>query len=194
MYWSCQQSQAPNQCQGLPYWPYSTESYPLFPYLPVSTSPFNADIPWNSAYVVGQNGLSWHKTKGERSQNVQQPRINSAAKENQNICRNTKSLIIRDFVKGLKKDPSSLLILKQRNHLECSIKSFIDYLQEKIPDQSKYIRLSFFLTLCRDSKNPEFSGVLRTLFYNHLRVQYQSFILSKKKNKISYLRACRELI
>lgn len=53
-------------------------------------------------------------------------------------------MILRDFVKSLKKDPSILLLIKEKFKLKISVKSFIELLNQNIPDEGKYIRLAFF--------------------------------------------------
>ena len=64
------------------------------------------------------------------------------------LCRNLKSTIARDFIKSLKRDTSNILIAKKVMGVEIPIKNFMEYLNKKVPDEGKYIRLRILQDLC----------------------------------------------
>ena len=97
--------------------------------------------------------------------------------EGSNLCiekvsRNLKSNVVRDFIKSLKKNSSSILIAKRVLKSEIPIKKFMEFIQEKVPDEGKYIRFKSLQELCFDKKHPEICRMFRILLNKFFREEY----------------------
>lgn len=109
-----------------------------------------------------------------------EPSHDKSQKKNGNI----KANIIRDFIRGIKKDASYLLLAKNALKSEYPIKKFIEILMDNFPNENKYIRFKNIEKLCLNGEDPEFSLLLRTVFFNFLKGDYKIVVLTKKRNKI----------
>mgnify|MGYP000987999939 CR=1 FL=1 len=66
---------------------------------------------------------------------------------------------------------------------EYPIKKFIEILMDNFPNENKYIRFKNIEKLCLNGEDPEFSLLLRTVFFNFLKGDYKIVVLTKKRNK-----------
>ena len=78
-------------------------------------------------------------------------------------------MIIKDFIKAIKKDPTEVIILKERLKLDFSVKRLLEFLVEKIPNDNKYIKFNLFQNVCENQAEPEISKAIRMLLRKYLR-------------------------
>ena len=166
---------------------------------------FSNPIPqWNSENFAQQiNSLAFqepidHQNLENRpsNQHIQSHDIDktpSSPCSQEKLSRNLKSTIARDFIKSLKRDTSNILIAKKVMGIDIPIKNFMEYLNKKVPDEGKYIRLRILQDLCFDRSRENFSKLFRVLLKSFLRDQYQICVLEKKKKRMECLKAAREL-
>lgn len=107
---------------------------------------------------------------------------------------NAKANIIRDFIRSLRKDATSILLAKRFLKEDYSIKKFMEILQHNFGNERKYIRFSQVKALCSDRSDPHFAQLFRICLFNFLRGEYRINIILKKKNKMDYLKASQEII
>ena len=60
-------------------------------------------------------------------------------------------MILKDYARSLRKDGSYLLLIKEYENANFSIKEFLEWFSEKIKDEGKYIKLNIFFELCNGS-------------------------------------------
>lgn len=71
------------------------------------------------------------------------------------VSRNIKSLIIKDFIRYLKKDASKIINIKEELKSQYPIKDFLEKLNKRIPvDKEKYIKVKSLQDLCFAQEDP----------------------------------------
>lgn len=94
-------------------------------------------------------------------------------------------------MRSIKKDATPALLAKKSLGSDYSLKKFMELMLNFFPSDEKYYRFKKLLDICQKGDDSEFSTLLRTVFYNFLRGEYQMKIILKKRNKLEYLSVCR---
>lgn len=97
--------------------------------------------------------------------------------------RNTKSLVLKEFVKQIKKDTAQILMIKERKGFKISIKDFMKVVESQIPDDTQYIRIDCVESLCQDDSASDHSKIMRILLHRFLKTDYELLILNKNKRR-----------